>query len=173
MLTGSSFIALVGCDSTLNREEVLYRSAFCNNAGVDREFPILVDAHCHLLNAKDTDPVEFVARRIVDVDANAKSLDGNLLGEAIRLAQNRVPRIEVEKDRIRDFLKERSRRESTSTNELCAAALSRHHFRLAGNDERLGVEGFLSSRIKNAADMMRNYSNFDLFLPSVARLSIL
>lgn len=168
-LSGASLITLSACEIGLSEQETTFRKAYCNTLGIDGDFPILVDAHCHLLNAGDTDAAEFALRRQFNLDEQDRPLTESIFRSVINHATWRLPSIGLEKDRIRDYLAERTDadRINGGLENLCEDALNRHISPIARLEERGNLEGFLSSRIKNASDMMRNYANFDLFIPSM------
>ncbi len=166
LLSSTALLALGNCTVVFDKQDAFERSKHCNTANLAKAKELTVDIHCHLLNTTDTNGPAFVARHMMNIPEDGVTRD--LLNFASRF----LPNVKREKSRLIDILKDWSNHEDKTPDQnmredLCIPAYARHKYPLGKILQNLHFEGFLSSRIKNAADLMMTFPEVHMFVPSM------
>lgn len=132
---------------------------------------LVVDMHCHIMNAHDADRTAFLGRTVSDwgpIGELAEDTVG-LIGRifAWPLAFPFMERARVERhDLLQDLARLTDATPDQFTDVFCKmAAENQNGILFAGKDHQ--TTGFLSNRLRNAARLMELYPDVDLFLPSI------
>ncbi len=167
--------AISACGRNLKPTEIASRSQQCFNPKSNSVLKI--DAHCHLLNAKDVDGATFVIRRYLKSETSEVARRPGIAG-IISQAALRTKRVAREKDELSreilrwaqgelDFEEGKSDRiwPDNPEHAICRSAYKKHYKQDLISE--FGFEGFTSARLKNAADMMSKFPSVHLFTPAL------
>ncbi len=161
-------LALSACGYTAEDEERFLSR--CDIARKPPTGPLVVDMHCHLLNALDADYAAFVDRRFLRTGSV-------LLPRVLQRLRARIDPDTLSARREANELLRRIRDPKASPNQFCREGLPGENDLFVTNDgledtpdTRLGdgrFTGFFSSRTRNAAILLAQFQQVDLFVPAV------
>lgn len=161
----SPMLAASGCGYTTQQ-----RSAFLDNCSsrASDESSLVIDVHCHLLNAIDADYAAFAERRVLKTGSA-------FLPHALRRVRARIDPDTVSARKEANRLLDTWRAKKVTP--VCTEGLPAQTELFTSDDgletrpdRHLGdgrVTGFFSSRSRNAAILMAQFPQVDLFVPAI------
>lgn len=161
---GGAALALAGCTSS--RSEVSRTVQRCRMS--PPEDMLRIDVHAHLLNQDDANAPAFLVRRFLKPKPLEDFFAGNAIGLARRASGVVVRSLQAE---ARD-LAEIKALGPHEPGLFCSEAMRRQHGLVLSDDlakpVKIGsgrVLGFASNRLRNAAFMMAQWPEVDIFMP--------
>ena len=170
---GASFLSsLAACSIPTEQQVTILRSC-----AAQREGPLTIDMHCHIMNSRDINAQAFVNRRVANTDEISPTLDfglGVLVGTALVPFELFTKTANAEAEELAELIKSHDN-EHTIFDFCDHANQDQRGFTFSDTDALKGddgsrVTGFFSNRARNASLMAALWPEVDIFMPSIVDL---
>lgn len=167
--------SLMGCATKTERSDSFTENCLSYNRDSNtRETMLRIDMHCHVLNARDSNAPAFVSRR--QFDGRSEKLLEYVVNRALLLIDGDYAPARKEANDLLDAIRKAKEVGQSPMDALCEKGLPGENDIFASDDgtflSRRNVLGdgralgFVTSRTRNAAMLMAQFPQIDLFLPS-------
>ncbi|MEO0681140.1 MAG: hypothetical protein AAF192_12080 [Pseudomonadota bacterium] len=172
-------VAATGC--TIPKDDLTSDQAACAEYPDKHAGDIFrVDVHCHIMNQEDLNPAAFIVRRLLPPNVILDGAAGLATRSALSVSALGTDTLAVERAKLGDFFAESLKpgpRAGFDAGAFCTFANEEQiGLFLAGNAESQKIvgsgrtTGFASSRLRNAAVLMANWPEIDIFMPLMVDL---